>query len=145
MEVNFEEILKKVPIRKPVLCVDGIDQIKYGEYVSGYKVVDKNEDWAKAHFVDDPVLPGTMIIETMAQVSGFIFYDAKQTKSLKGFLGKVNNIKFLQRVVPDCKLYVESRLVAKIDKTARMSCKATVNEKLVATGDITLFYTESIV
>lgn len=142
--MNYEEILNASPIRKPVLCVDGICEIEYGKFVKGYKDVKKTEPWAKGHFIDEPVLPGTMIIETMAQIGGFIFYNSKTKKSVKGFLSKVDKVKFLKKVIPDCRMYIKANLIAKSENIAKIACKALVNDSVVASGEITLFYINEI-
>lgn len=142
--MELEKILAAVPIRKPMLCIDDISQIKYGVSVEGYREVMGNEDWAVGHFIEEPIFPGTLIIETMAQIGAFIFYDIQKPQTLKSYLGKVNQIKFLQKVEPDCRLVIHAELVMKLGKMAQIRCDAKVDEQLVAHGELTLFYIEDI-
>ena len=142
--MDYEEILKASPIREPVLCVDGNCEIEYGKFVKGYKNGKKSEEWARGHFIDEPVFPGTMIIEAMAQIGGFIFYNVETKQSVKGFLSKVDKVKFLKKVVPDCRMYIEASLIAKSERIAKISCKALIDNSVVASGEITLFYTNEI-
>jgi 3-hydroxyacyl-[acyl-carrier-protein] dehydratase len=140
--VDENEILKLVPIRKPMLCIDGICSVEYGRSVKGYRDIKKVESWAEGHFVNEPVFPGTLIIETMAQIGAFIFYDKDEPRELKSYLGKVNNIKFLKKVIPDCRMYINATLVIKAEKMARIKCEAIVNQLIVAQGELTLSFIE---
>lgn len=142
MAVEKEKILDWVPIRKPMLCIDGICDIDYGQSVRGYREINKDEGWAKGHFINEPVFPGTLIIETMAQIGSFMFYDEKNAKNMKAYLGKVDSVKFMKKVIPDCRMYINGRLIIQVGNMARIKCEAVVNEEVVARGEVTLFYVE---
>lgn len=140
--IDRELVKDWVPIREPMLCIDGICEIDYGKSVVGYKDVSKDEAWARGHFINEPILPGTLIIETMAQIGAFIFYNEKNPKDMKSYLGQVNSVKFLRKVIPDCRMYIKASLVLKTDKVARIKCDAIVDEEIVARGEVTLLYVE---
>ncbi|AJH03336.1 beta-hydroxyacyl-ACP dehydratase [Bacillus thuringiensis] len=142
--MELEKILEVVPIRKPMLCIDNICEIIYGQSAKGYRNIKRDEDWAKGHFINDPIFPGTLIIETMAQIGAFIFYNEENPQLLKSYLGKVNDVKFLQKVIPDCRMYINAEIVMKIKKMARIRCEALVNDEIVAQGELTLYYMEDL-
>lgn len=101
-----------------------------------------NEPWTKGHFPDNPVFPGVLIIETMAQIGGFIYYTKDDNKSLKTYLSKVEEVKFLGKVVPGDQLVVEGEVIIEFGNFARANCKAKVNNKVVAKGLITYYFEE---
>ncbi len=142
MAVKKEKILDWVPIREPMLCVDEICDIDYGKFVRGYRDISKEEEWAKVHFINEPVVPGTLIIETMAQIGAFMFYNEENANKLKVYLGKVDKAKFMKKVIPGCRMYINGSLIIQVDNMARIKCEAVVNEEVVALGEVTLIYVE---
>ena len=144
MRLNQKDILEIVPIRKPMLCVDEICEIDYGNYVEGYRNINKDEYWGNCHFVNQAIFPGTLIIETMAQISAFMFYKGKDTKTLESYLGRVDKAKFLKVVTPDCRMYIKAHLLTKVNNLTKMHCSAYVNNEKVATAEITLFFLNEV-
>lgn len=138
--MELGKVLEVVPIRKPMLCIDEISEVEYGKSVKGYRNISKDEPWAEGHFLGEPVFPGTLIIETMAQIGAFIFYNEEDPQELKSYFAKVNNVKFLKKVVPDCRLYINSEFVSKAGQLVQIRCKATVNNEVVAKGELTLYF-----
>ena len=143
--LQLEEILAVVPIREPVLCIDAITILSYGKVAAGYKNITKSESWARGHFIDEPIFPGTLIIETMLQIGSFIFYDIKNPKVLKAYLGKINNVKFFHKVIPDCRLYIDAEFVSKFGKIVEIKCDAKVDSTTVARGNLTLCFIEDFI
>lgn len=130
-------ILKALPHRFPFLMVDKILEINTDESVVGVKNISMNEPWVQGHFPGEPIFPGALIIEAMAQVSGFIFYrDGIEENSLKGYLCKVDKVKFISKVVPGDSLVVEGRCLSKMGNFAKVKCAAKVNGKVVASGEL---------
>ena len=135
-----QEIYSTLPHRYPMLFVDDILEVDYGKYVKGIKNVSMNEPWIQGHFPDDPVFPGILTIETMAQIGGFIYYTKDDNKSLKAYLSKVEEVKFLDKVVPGDQLVVEGEMITEFGKFAKVRCKAKVNNKVVAKGFVTYYF-----
>lgn len=105
--MNQDEIKKILPQREPMLMVDDILEITPGEAVTGYKKVGGDEFWAKGHFPGNPVFPGVLLIEHMAQISLFLAYQADSPAFRRVYLAKVDQVKFLAPVVPGMELYTE--------------------------------------
>ena len=67
---NIQDIIKILPHRYPFVLIDRIDEVKQGEYVNAIKNVTINEPYFQGHFADQPVVPGVLLIESMAQAGG---------------------------------------------------------------------------
>ena len=80
--LNRDEIKQIIPIQPPVLAVDRITDIQVASSVIGELDVREDAWWARAHFPGSPILPGTQIIESMAQVDPFCFYDEAKPRSI---------------------------------------------------------------
>ncbi|HAU86663.1 MAG TPA: 3-hydroxyacyl-[acyl-carrier-protein] dehydratase FabZ [Lachnospiraceae bacterium] len=139
-----EEIYATLPHRYPMLFVDDIYEIDYGKHVRGVKNVSMNEPWVQGHFPEEPVFPGVLIIETMAQIGGFMFYSEEESKSLKAYLSKIDEVKFLRKVVPGEQLIVEADFISSFSKFAKVKCKGIVNGKAVAKAVVTYCFDEKI-
>lgn len=140
--MTYTEIYNTLPHRYPMLFVDDICEIEYGKYVKGIKQVSANEPWVQGHFPDEPVFPGVLVIETMAQIGGFMFYTDDERVCLKAYLSKVEEVKFVSKVLPGQQLLVEANIVEQFGKFVKVKCKASVNGKLAAKGLITYYFTE---
>ncbi len=137
-------IYDTLPHRYPMLFVDDIYETEFGRYVRGVKNVSCNEPWVTGHFPDSPVFPGVLIIETMAQIGGFLFYSREREASLKAYLSRVDEVKFLQKVFPGDQIIVEAVLVEKFSRYVKAKCTAGVNGKTVAKAVITYFFDDDI-
>jgi len=136
--MNQSEIQKVLPHRYPMLLVDDIYEIETGKFAKGSKCVSVNEPWCQGHFPDEPIFPGVLIIEAMAQVSGFLFYSEGLKDFSKVYLSRVSDIKFLKKIVPGDKMIIESRLTQRFDSFITSDCTVWVEEIIAAKGTIIL-------
>lgn len=142
--MDKKTIYETLPHRYPMLFVDDIHEIRYGEYVKGVKNVSNNEPWAIGHFPDEPVFPGVLMIETMAQIGGFMFYSENREASLKAYLSKIDEVKFLKKVFPGEQLVVEATLAERFSRFVRVRCTAKVNGKAAAKAIVTYFFDDDL-
>jgi 3-hydroxyacyl-[acyl-carrier-protein] dehydratase len=134
-------ILKLLPHRYPFLFVDDILEVEYKKRVIGIKNISMNEPWTQGHFENDPIFPGVLIIETMAQIGGFVFYNEKNTQnSLAAYLSRVDKAKFLKKVVPGQTIFVEGIYESSISNLARVKVNARVDGKKVAEAVVTYYF-----
>lgn len=141
--MDREVILNILPHRYPFLFVDDIFEVEYKKRVVGIKNVSFNEPWVLGHFPEEPVFPGVLLIETMAQIGGFIFYDEEKKEKFMSYLSKVDNAKFIGKVTPGHTVVVEARLENLFGNFAKVNAVAKVNNKKVAEAKITYFFQTS--
>lgn len=98
--VDINGIKKLLPHRPPFLMVDRIIRMS-SESVTGIKTIGVNEGFFIGHFPDEPVMPGVLIIEAMAQVGGIlVLSDIEEPEKYSTYFAKIDNAKFKRKVVP---------------------------------------------
>lgn len=133
---DVNAIQRILPHRYPFLLVDKIVHLEVDKKVIGIKSVSINEPFFQGHFPGQPVMPGVLIIEAMAQTGGVLLLNAfpDPEKKLVLFM-QINNAKFRKPVVPGDQLYMEINLTNKKNKVVMMAGKTYVNEMLVAEAE----------
>lgn len=131
--LSINDIYKALPHRYPFLMVDKILDIEKGESVVGLKNVTVNEPYFQGHFPDEPLMPAVMIIESIAQTGGFIF----DLDSERGYVIGVDKAKFKNKVLPGDTLIIECKKIQQLGTMAKVSGKAKVDGKVVASAEIT--------
>ena len=134
--MDVKRIQELLPHRYPFLLVDKIIE-RGSDYVVGIKNVTANESFFQGHFPGEPVMPGVLQIEAMAQVGGlFILGDLENPESYSTYFLKIDNVKFRQKVVPGDTLIFKVRLVSEMRRgMANMRGLAFVGETLVCECD----------
>ncbi len=129
-------IQRILPHRYPFLLVDKIIHLDLDKKVIGVKSVTVNEPFFQGHFPEQPIMPGVLIIEAMAQTGGVLLLNSfpNPEEKLVMFM-QINNAKFRKPVLPGDQLYLEIELTNKKSKVVMMSGKAIVNDVLVAEAD----------
>ncbi len=133
---DSEAIQKILPHRYPFLLVDRIVELELDKKVVGTKMVTINEPFFQGHFPGKPIMPGVLIIESMAQTGGVLLLNSFENPDDKlVYFMQINNAKFRKPVVPGDQLYLEVLLKNKKSKVVMMSGRAFVGKDLVAEAD----------
>ena len=115
--VDINGIKKLLPHRPPFLMVDRIISMNHEEVV-GIKTVGINEGYFIGHFPDEPVMPGVLIIEAMAQVGGIlVLSDLDEPEKYSTYFAKIDNAKFKRNVVPGDVLVIKLTLTAPLRRS----------------------------
>jgi len=138
--MDIKEIVKLLPHRYPFLLVDRIVEIKPGSKAIGIKNVTANEDFFQGHFPGQPIMPGVLIIEAMAQVAGILALRSGATGKSVYFMS-IEKAKFRRPVVPGDQLILDITITQHRGGVWKFSGSALVEEKVAAEADFTAMVT----
>ena len=137
--IDIEKIIKMMPHRYPFLLIDRLIDIKNDEYAIGLKNVTINEPFFMGHFPGKKVMPGVLIIESMAQTSGALVvssYGDKAMGKLVYFMS-IDKARFRKLVTPGDQLFIEVKKKQARKLVWKFDCIARVNDQIVAEATIT--------
>ena len=135
--LNIDQIKEAIPQRYPMLLVDEIIELDLGKRVVGVKHITGDELFFQGHFPGEPIMPGTLIIEAMAQTSTFLFYQPdKGSQKLNFYLGVVKDARFLKPVLPKAKLKMVAEPLRLAEDSAHVKVEATVNGEVVSKAEL---------
>ncbi len=140
--MNILEIQKILPHRFPFLLIDRITELKPKSKAVGLKNVTINEPFFQGHFPDYPIMPGVLVIEAMAQVSGILAFQSGAEGNSVYFMS-IEKAKFRKPVVPGDQLIFEVNVVQQRNNVWKFSGQAFVDKKLVAEAEFTAMVTET--
>ncbi len=135
MDIN--DIKKDLPHSYPFLMIDRVEKIELDKFIEGYKNITFNEPYFTGHFPERPIMPGVMIIEALAQLSGILAMQSlPNAENNIFFLAGVTNAKFKKIVIPGDKLILKSEVVKKKSKIWKFSCTSFVDDALACSAEI---------
>jgi len=138
--MNITDIMKKLPHRYPFLLVDRIVDIQPDVSITGIKNVTINEPYFQGHFPGQPIMPGVLMVEAMAQVAGVLaFSSGVEAKSV--FFMSIEKAKFRKPVVPGDQLRIEIKVMQQRGHVWKFSGTARVEDKVAAEADFTAMVT----
>jgi 3-hydroxyacyl-[acyl-carrier-protein] dehydratase len=139
--MDMKEIQKLLPHRYPFLLVDRIIHLEPGAKATGIKNVTINEEFFQGHFPGQPIMPGVLIIEAMAQVAGLLAFRSGATGKSVYFMS-IERAKFRRPVVPGDQLRFEINVLQHRGNVWKFSGSAYVEEKLAAEAEFTAMVTD---
>jgi UDP-3-O-[3-hydroxymyristoyl] N-acetylglucosamine deacetylase/3-hydroxyacyl-[acyl-carrier-protein] dehydratase len=134
--LDIRRIQKILPHRYPFLLVDKIIEVEGDVRIKGIKNVTFNEQFFQGHFPGTPIMPGVLIIEAMAQVSGLLFAQRLEHTGKLAVLLSMDAVKLRKSVVPGDQIVLTSETIKLRRRTAQCQCKAIVGETVVAEAQI---------
>jgi 3-hydroxyacyl-[acyl-carrier-protein] dehydratase len=134
-----DDILQRVPHAFPFLMIDRILEIEKGKKAIAVKNVSIDEPYLSGHFPKDPVMPGVLILEAMAQTGGLAFQSSFE-KDEEGIpvLARVEEFRLKKRVIPGDQLIMEAEVLHVFSKLAKIRILAKVKGEIVAEGTVVL-------
>ena len=138
MRLGIKEIEQIIPHRHPFLLVDTIEELEPGKRAVGKKCVTYDEYFFRGHFPQEPVMPGVLIVEALAQVGAVSILSCEQFKGKTAYFGGINNCRFKKKVVPGDVLMLEVEMIKQKGPVAIAKAVATVDGKVAASAELTV-------
>lgn len=135
MILSITEIQKILPHRAPFLLVDRIIELEPMKRAVGIKNVTITEAHFQGHFPGNPIMPGVLILEAMAQVGGVAMLYPEENRGKLALFGAMDNVKFRKPTVPGDQLRMVAELIKVRGPIGKLHCEAYVEDQLVAQGD----------
>lgn len=143
MILTIEEIKEYLPQRYPFLLVDRVVEMEIGKSIVAYKNVTVNEPFFEGHFPHQPIMPGVLIIEALAQAAGVLGFKSQEKKPKDGYLYYfvgADNVRLRRPVVPGDCLTLRAEIVTNRRGIYKFDAQASVGEDLV--GSMTIMCAE---
>ena len=135
--LDVKQIQEILPHRYPFLLIDRVDELIEGKSAKGIKNVTINEYFFQGHFPEEPVMPGVLIIEAIAQLGAVIVMSNPENKGKTAYFGGLDKVKFRQKVVPGDVLKIETEITKVKGHVGVGRGVAYVGDKKVAEGEFT--------
>ena len=139
MILDIEEIKEYLPQRYPFLLVDRVVELDLGKSIVAYKNVTVNEPFFQGHFLHQPIMPGVLIIEALAQAAGVLGFKSQEKKPKDGYLYYfvgADHVRLRRPVVPGDRLTLEAEIITNRRGIYKFACRASVGDELVGTMTI---------
>jgi len=134
--VDVRSIMEILPHRYPFLLIDRITELEPQKRAVGYKNVTLNEWFFAGHFPNNPVMPGVLIIEAMAQLGGTTVIEPTSAATSVPYLATVDKVKFRRPVVPGDRLQMEVNVMWIRMNYGRLGAEARVDDQLVCSAEL---------
>lgn len=135
--LDVKQIEEIIPHRHPFLLVDYIEDYEPGEFAVGYKCVTFREDFFRGHFPQEPVMPGVLMVEALAQVGAVAILSLEDMKGKTAYFGGINKCKFRRKVAPGDKLRIETKIIRRKGPVGIGSAVASVDGEVAVEAELT--------
>lgn len=132
-----KEIMEIIPHRYPFLLIDTVEQLEPGQRALGKKCVSVNEPFFTGHFPGNPVMPGVLIIEALAQVGAVAILSKPEFQGRTAYFAGIDKAKFRQKVLPGDVLMLETVIVRAKGPVGVGRAVARVDDRVVAEAELT--------
>ena len=139
MEMNIQDVKNYLPHRYPFLLIDRVLELEVGKSLVALKNVTFNEPQFTGHFPAQPIMPGVMIVEALAQATGILAFKSEVGKPIDGqiyMLVGIDKVRFKHMVEPGDQLRLEVEVMVVKRGIWKFKCKALVDGKIVTTAEL---------
>lgn len=134
---DIKQIMEIIPQRNPFLLIDRVEELNPGESAVAYKNVSMNEPYFVGHFPGEPIMPGVLIIEALAQTGAVAILSLDEYKGKNALFGGVDKLRFKRKVIPGDVLKLEVKIIKRKGPIGVGMATATVEGKVAASGELT--------
>ncbi|MBQ2116036.1 MAG: 3-hydroxyacyl-ACP dehydratase FabZ [Lachnospiraceae bacterium] len=134
---SAKEIMDIIPHRQPFMLIDTIEELEEGVRAVGKKCVSFNEPFFNGHFPSNPVMPGVLIVEALAQVGAVAILSMPDWKGKTAYFAGIDKARFKQKVVPGDVLMLETKIIKVKGPVGVGEATATVDGKVVCKAELT--------
>lgn len=141
LPLNAVVLRDYLPHRYPFMLLDRVTAVKPNEWITGLKNITINEPFFNGHFPEEPIMPGVLMIEAMAQVAGVLGFISKNVKPRDGYIylfAGVDKVRFKRQVIPGDQLILRAEKTMERHSIYKFSCTACVGDELAASAEITI-------
>jgi len=135
--LDIKQIMEILPHRPPFLLIDRVEDVVAGESAIAYKNVTMNEPHFVGHFPGEPVMPGVLIIEALAQTGAVAILSMEEFKGKIAYFAGVDKLRFRKKVTPGDTLKLEVRIIKRKGPVGVGKAIATVDGKVAVEGELT--------
>ena len=135
MEMDIKGIMATLPHRYPFLLVDRITELEPGVRAVGLKNVTANEPQFTGHWPENPVMPGVLMLEAMAQVGGVFLLSEPEAKGKTAFFAGMDGIRFRRQVTPGDQLVITAEIVRRKGNIGKVAIVARVDGEVAVEGE----------
>lgn len=135
--MKAKEIMEIIPHRQPFMLLDTIEELEPGVKAVAKKCVTYNEPFFAGHFPKEPVMPGVLIIEALAQTGAVAILSVPENKGKTAYFAAINSAKFKGKVVPGDVLMLETEIIKVKGPIGVGSARAYVEGRLVTKAELT--------
>ena len=132
-----KELLEILPHRQPMLLIDTLEELEPGKRAVGKKCVSYNEPYFAGHFPGEPVMPGVLIVEALAQVGAAVMLSCPEFKGKLVYFGGIEHCRFRKKVVPGDVLTLTTEIIRQKGPIGIGSATATVRGEVVCAAELT--------
>lgn len=135
--LGIKEIQEIIPHRHPFLLIDRIEELEPNVRAVGYKSVTYNESFFAGHFPQEPVMPGVLIVEALAQTGAVAILSVEENRGKTAYFAAMDHVKFKRKVVPGDQLRLECQIIRQKGPMGIGSAVATVDDQVAVSAELT--------